>query len=63
MRDETVGILVHLDVVPEGDGWDYDPYGGEIHEGKIYGRGAVDDKGPAIACLYAMKALKDSELM
>lgn len=58
--DETVGILVHLDVVPEGDGWDYDPYGGEIHEGKIYGRGAVDDKGPAIACLYAMKALKDS---
>lgn len=60
--DETVGILVHLDVVPEGDGWTYSPYGGEIHDGKIYGRGAIDDKGPAIACLYAMKALKDSNV-
>ena len=59
--EETVGILVHLDVVPEGDGWTYSPYGGEIHDGKIYGRGAVDDKGPAIAALYAMKALMDSK--
>lgn len=58
--DESVGILVHLDVVPEGDGWTYPPYGGEIHDDKIYGRGAVDDKGPAIACIYAMKALKES---
>lgn len=60
--DETVGILVHLDVVPEGDGWTYSPYGGEIHDGKIYGRGAVDNKGPAIASLYAMKALTDSKV-
>lgn len=60
--DETVGVLVHLDVVPEGDGWTYPPFGGEIHDGKIYGRGTVDDKGPAIACLYAMKALKESDL-
>lgn len=59
--DETVGVLVHLDVVPEGDGWTYPPYGGEIHEGKIYGRGTNDDKGPAISCMYAMKALKDSK--
>lgn len=58
--EETVGILVHLDVVPEGDGWTYPPYGGEIHDGKIYGRGTTDDKGPAIACIYAMKALKES---
>ena len=58
--DETVGVLVHLDVVPEGEGWTYPPYGGEIHDGKIYGRGTSDDKGPAIACLYAMKALKES---
>ncbi|RKD22140.1 succinyl-diaminopimelate desuccinylase [Caminicella sporogenes DSM 14501] len=58
--DEVVGILVHLDVVPEGDNWTYPPYGSEIHDGKIYGRGAIDDKGPAIAALYAMKALKDS---
>jgi len=58
--DEMVGILVHLDVVPEGDGWDFDPYGGIIDDGKIYGRGTLDDKGPAIATLYAMKALIDS---
>lgn len=60
--DEIIGVLVHLDVVPEGDGWTYPPYGGEIHDGKIYGRGTIDDKGPAIACLYALKALKDSNV-
>lgn len=58
--EEIVGVLVHLDVVPEGDGWDYPPYKGEIHDGKIYGRGTNDDKGPAIASMYAMKALKES---
>lgn len=59
--EETVGILVHLDVVPEGEGWTYPPYAAEIHDGKIYGRGTSDDKGPAMAALYAMKALKESE--
>lgn len=58
--DEVVGVLVHLDVVPEGDNWTYPPYGAEIHDGKLFGRGTIDDKGPAIAALYAMKALKDS---
>ncbi|AZR72117.1 dipeptidase PepV [Anoxybacter fermentans] len=58
--DEIVGILVHLDVVPEGSNWTYPPYGGEIHDNKIYGRGTIDDKGPAIAALYAMKAVLDS---
>lgn len=58
--EELIGVLVHLDVVPEGDDWDFDPYGGEISDGKIYGRGTLDDKGPAIATLYAMKALVDS---
>ncbi len=58
--EEVVGVLVHLDVVPEGDNWTYPPYGGEIHDDKIYGRGAIDDKGPAIAALYAMKAIRDS---
>ena len=57
--EETVGILVHLDVVPEGEGWTYPPYRGKIHDGKIYGRGTTDDKGPAVATLYAMKALKE----
>lgn len=58
--DEVMGILCHLDVVPEGKDWDHEPYGGELVEDKIYGRGAIDDKGPAVAAYYAMKALKDA---
>jgi len=57
--EEVMGILGHLDVVPEGGDWDYDPYGGTIADGKIFGRGTADDKGPVIAAFYAMKALKD----
>lgn len=58
--DKIMGILGHLDVVPAGSGWSMDPYGGEIKDGKIYGRGTTDDKGPVISCLYAMKALKEA---
>lgn len=58
--DKIMGILGHLDVVPAGNDWDYDPYGGQIIDGKMYGRGTTDDKGPVISCLYAMKALKDA---
>jgi succinyl-diaminopimelate desuccinylase len=60
--DKMMGILVHLDVVPPGEGWTYPPFGAEIHDNRLYGRGAVDDKGPAVAALYAMKAVKDSGL-
>ncbi|MCD8201209.1 MAG: Sapep family Mn(2+)-dependent dipeptidase [Clostridia bacterium] len=58
---EEFAILVHLDVVPAGNGWVHDPFGGEIDEKnrKIWGRGTVDDKGPAIMSLYALKALRD----
>lgn len=56
---EPFGILCHLDVVPAGDGWEVPPYEGVEKDGRIYGRGAMDDKGSAIACLYALKALKD----
>lgn len=59
---ELFGILGHLDVVPEGDGWSIPPYSGNIVDGKIYGRGALDDKGPSLAALFAMKAIKDSGL-
>lgn len=57
--EEMVGILGHLDVVPAGDGWDRDPWGGQIEDGRIWGRGTLDDKGPVLTCLYAMKILKD----
>lgn len=57
----TVGILAHLDVVPaEPEGWLYPPFSAVIKEGKLYGRGSEDDKGPLIAALYAMWALKES---
>lgn len=60
--NEIVGVLGHLDVVPEGDGWLYPPYGAEIHDGKIYGRGTLDDKGPIIAALFGLKAIKEAGL-
>lgn len=56
---ELFGILGHLDTVPHGNDWDYPPCGGVIDNGRLYGRGAQDDKGPMIACLYAVKALLD----
>ncbi len=54
---EKFDILMHLDVVPEGKGWLHDPYGGEFVDGKIYGRGALDDKGPVASVLYAIDRL------
>ncbi|ABR47582.1 dipeptidase, putative [Alkaliphilus metalliredigens QYMF] len=62
--DELVGILAHLDVVPveNPDQWSHPVFEGEIHEGKLYGRGAVDDKGPLLAALYAMKAVAEASI-
>ena len=59
-RPEMLGVLGHLDVVPVGDGWIRPPFGAEIADGKIYGRGTNDDKGPTLAALFAMKALKEA---
>ncbi len=65
-------VLAHLDVVPAGNGWKYPPFGGVINDDvsdggvggmKIWGRGAMDDKTPAIVCLYALKALKDERFV
>lgn len=60
--DEMVAVLGHLDVVPEGEGWTADPWGGELKDGMIYGRGVLDDKGPTMAALFAAKALFDAGL-
>ena len=57
---QIFGIAGHLDIVPEGDGWTFDPYAAEIADGWMLGRGTLDDKGPVIACLYGMKALKEA---
>lgn len=57
--DELIGIIGHLDVVPEGENWTYPPFEAKIVDNKIYGRGSIDDKGPVMASLYAMKAVMD----
>ncbi|WP_096152898.1 MULTISPECIES: dipeptidase PepV [Bacillus] len=57
--EDIVGVLCHVDVVPEGDGWTSAPYSAEIREGKIFARGAMDDKGPTMAAYYAMKIVKE----
>lgn len=58
--EETLGIIIHLDVVPAGDNWSVDPFNPVIKDGKIYGRGTTDNKGSMIAILYALKAIIDS---
>lgn len=71
-KGEPFAILAHLDVVPAGNGWKYPPFGGVINDDvsdggvmgtKLWGRGAMDDKTPAVVCLYALKALKDNHIM
>lgn len=57
--EQLLGILGHVDVVPEGDGWSVDPYSATIKDGKIYARGSSDDKGPTIAAYYGMKIVKE----
>ncbi len=57
--DGLIAALCHVDVVPEGDGWSVDPFGGEVKDGKIFARGAIDDKGPTMAAYYGMKIVNE----
>ncbi len=57
--DPSVMILAHLDVVPEGDGWTRKPYDMTVEGDLLYGRGTIDDKGAALAALYALDAVKE----
>lgn len=61
-KDEYIAALGHLDIVPAGDGWKFPPFSCEISEGNIYGRGVLDNKGPILASLYALKAIKDAKI-
>lgn len=54
-----IGVLGHVDVVPAGDGWSDDPFSGVVKDGRIYARGAIDDKGPTMAAYYGMKIVKE----
>lgn len=60
-KETQLGVLCHLDVVPEGTtGWVNPPYELTLSDGKLYGRGSSDDKGPAVAVLFALRAIKES---
>lgn len=58
--DELLGILCHVDVVPAGGNWTYGPFDGTVADGKLFGRGAIDDKGPTMAAWHAMKLVKEA---
>ena len=58
--EDALAILAHVDVVPAGDGWTREPFGAQLEGDLLYGRGAGDDKGPLVAALYAMTAVKQS---
>ena len=55
---EIAAMLGHLDVVPVGKGWTHDPWGAEIADGQIWGRGTSDDKGPTFAAMWGAFAVK-----
>lgn len=57
--EEIIGLMGHLDVVPEGEDWDTPPYEPTIKDGKIYGRGVSDNKSPVVCSMYALKTLVD----
>lgn len=54
----TVALNAHGDVVPPGEGWTHDPYGGEIAGGKIYGRATAVSKGDFASFTFAVRALE-----
>ncbi len=59
-EEKGLDILAHLDVVPVTEDWTVtQPFEPKIVDGRIYGRGTADDKGPAIAAMYAMRAIKE----
>ncbi|KHF39684.1 dipeptidase PepV [Halalkalibacter okhensis] len=59
---ESVGILCHLDVVPPGGGWTSPPFSADIRDGRIYARGAIDNKGPTMAAFFALLIVKELNL-
>ena len=60
--EKYLATVTHLDVVPTGDGWSHDPFLMTERENYIIGRGVMDDKGPSVLCLYALKFLKEQNI-
>ena len=61
--EKNIAILAHADVVPEGTGWDQDPFKMVDKKGVLCGRGVADDKGPLLATYYALKALRTNKML
>lgn len=57
--DTQIGIIGHLDVVPAGSGWNYEPFDVTRKDGYLIGRGVLDDKGPSVVAMYAMHFFKE----
>lgn len=60
--EQEIGFVGHLDVVPEGDGWIYEPYHMNEKDGFLIGRGVGDDKGPTVMCLFLMRFFKENNI-
>ncbi len=58
----TLHFNGHTDVVPAGENWTVDPFGGAVKDGRIYGRGACDMKGGIAAALFAAAALRTADV-
>ena len=56
--DKRIHLNGHFDVVPPGDGWSIDPFGGVVKDGRIYGRGASDMKSGIAAAVFAVEAIR-----
>ncbi|MCC0633717.1 Sapep family Mn(2+)-dependent dipeptidase [Clostridioides sp. ZZV14-6154] len=59
---DYICVIGHVDVVHEGENWIYQPYGGDIYNGRIYGRGVLDNKGPIMCALYGLYVIKELSL-
>jgi len=57
--ERLITMFGHLDVVPVGPGWKFDPFSATIDNGYVYSRGATDDKGPTIAAFFAARAIQE----
>ena len=61
--EDYVCAIGHVDVVPPGEGWKHPPFSGYMEKGVIYSRGVLDNKGPVMACLYGLAAIKEAGLL
>lgn len=61
--EKNITIMAHADVVPAASGWGFEPFKLTRKGNVLFGRGVADDKGPLLASYYALKALRDNNLL